>query len=262
MPSFEPKEEKIPVTSLADERRSPHITRVTGKSRLYRVLDHKVPSVTSVLSTVYPKPALVGWAKKISREAYGSYLEDHMGEPITPDIIAKGMESAKGAEKDTTARDYGTTVHELISRDVQGKRIEVASEFADTIEAWREWRSLFKLKLIDSEVAVYLIGGAQHMRYAGTVDLIFKRPNGRYLISDIKTSKAVYPEALLQLVAYAGALKWLAPHPIEVDMEVLRLGKDKKNKPEFEVVSVTNAAKLWETWAAALRFHYEYEGEQ
>ena len=258
MPSFEPKEEKIPVTSLADERRSPHITRVTGKRRLYRVLDYKLPSVTSVLSKVYPKPALTNWAKKISREAYGSFLEEHMGEPITPDIIAEGMESAKNADKDTTARDYGTEAHELISRDVRGKPIEVDSEFADTIEAWREWRSLFKLKLIDSEVAVYLIGAASHMRYAGTVDLIFRRPNGRYLISDIKTSKAVYPEALLQLVAYAGALKWRAPHPIEIDMEVLRLGK---NKPEFEVVSVTDAPKLWETWAAALKFHHELEGE-
>ena len=111
---------------------------------------------------------------------------------------------------------------------------------------------------VQTEVAVYLIGAASHMRYAGTVDLIFRRPNGRYLISDNKTSKAVYPEALLQLVAYAGALKWLAPHPIEIDMEVLRLGK---NKPEFEVVSVTDAPKLWETWAAALKFHHELEGE-
>ena len=252
--------ERIPVTSLAGPQRAPHIMRVTGKSRLYYDGSIWYPSVTNVLSTVYPKKGLYAWMAKRGREAVSEYLIEHAGEPITKSLLSKADKHARGQTKreSNVAKNLGTRAHELISKDVQGIPIDVPDELLHVLEAWRDWKSINQLKLVDTETGVYLAGAATHMKYAGTVDLIFERPNGDILLVDIKTGKAVYGDALLQVVAYGGALKWLAPTKIEVGMQVLRLGKE---LPEFEVVPVTEPRKLWELWAAALKFYHELEGK-
>ena len=67
--------EMIPVNTIqAAASGIQEIERVTGRSRYYLVDGQKLPSVTTILSAVYPKPALYNWYAKRGREAVAEYL--------------------------------------------------------------------------------------------------------------------------------------------------------------------------------------------
>ena len=251
-----PTSEKIKVNSLQANTLGglDEIERVTRrKRRHYVVHEQELPSVTTILQ-VWPKPALVAWAKKISREAYATFLENHLGELITADLIEDGMELAKNADKDTTARDLGTMAHELISMELLGQTVSVPPELDYVMKSFHEWQNGEHLTLVDTETAIYAPD------YAGTIDALFKRDNGAFLLVDFKTSKQIYPEYDVQVFSYVDAIANSVEGSIDIEGQVIRLGKE---EPDFEVMEISNYRdRLGKLWRGALAFHTALEEDK
>jgi len=251
-----PTSEKIKVNSLQANTLGglDEIERVTKrKRRHYVVHEQELPSVTTILQ-VWPKPALVAWAKKISREAYATFLENHLGELITADLIEDGMELAKNADKDTTARDLGTMAHELISMELLGQTVSVPPELDYVMRSFHDWQQDEHLTLVDTETAIYAPD------YAGTIDALFKRDNGAFLLVDFKTSKQIYPEYDVQVFSYVDAIANSVEGSIDIEGQVIRLGKE---EPDFEVMEISNYRdRLGKLWRGALAFHTALEEDK
>jgi hypothetical protein len=251
-----PTSEKIKVNSLQANTLGglDEIERVTKrKRRHYVVHEQELPSVTTILQD-WPKPALVAWAKKISREAYATFLENHLGELITADLIEDGMELAKNADKDTTARDLGTMAHELISMELLGQTVSVPPELDYVMKSFHEWQKDEHLTLVDTETAIYAPD------YAGTIDALFKRDNGAFLLVDFKTSNHIYPEHDVQVFSYMDAIANSVEGSIDIEGQVVRLGKEES---DFEVLEINNYRdRLGKLWRGALAFHTALEEDK
>jgi len=122
------------------------------------------------------------------------------------------------------------------------------------MDSFHRWQDTEKLTLVDTEVAVFGEG------YAGTIDALYTRPDGSYLLVDFKTSKAIYDDHPLQAWAYMDAIfsstdNHINPNLI-MDAHILRLGKE---VPEWEVVYVDGKLQK-PIWDAALAFYRALKG--
>ena len=249
--------EMIPVNTIqAAASGIQEIERVTGRSRYYLVDEKKLPSVTSVLSKVYPKPALYGWYAKRGREAVAEYLGDYISEPISYGLLENAVAEAKlkPAQEAKEAADLGSLAHELISEELQGNVLPVPVVLEPVMDSFHRWQDTEKLTLVDTEVAIFGEG------YAGTIDALYTRPNGSYLLVDFKTSKAIYDDHYIQAWAYMDAIFSSTDGHINpgliMDAQIIRLGKE---VPEWEVVDVDGHREK-PIWDAALAFYHALKG--
>jgi hypothetical protein len=72
------------------------------------------------------------------------------------------------------------------------------------VESWKDWAAKVALEPLAIERTVYCL----QCGYAGTLDL-YARVEGIPTVLDWKTGRAIYPEALLQNVAYRHAARRL-----------------------------------------------------
>jgi hypothetical protein len=164
-------------------------------------------SVTSLIGEGVPKPALVGWAGKVTAErAYdrlptlGSYVE--AGDR---DGAIKWLTDARW-ETSGKAAARGTTVHGLIEQYALGNTPDVPEEMKAYDEQVRRYLDDHQPVFEAAEAPVYNLTYG----YAGTMDSI-QVVGGRRCIVDCKTtdkgpdarSRPPYPEIALQTVAYA-----------------------------------------------------------
>jgi ATP-dependent exoDNAse (exonuclease V) beta subunit len=241
--------EDIPLNSLHVARGGPpHITRVTGRSRYYEVDGLRYPSVTSVLGKVYPKPALYNWFAKRGREAMRDYLVEHIGEPISDGLLEEAVAEAKirPAKDASEAADLGSQAHDLISAELLGQTLPVPPALEAVMDSFHSWRSDERLTLVDSETAVVGDG------YAGTIDALWQREDGSYLLVDWKTSKGLYQDHSVQVATYARLLRQHTN--VRVDAALVRLGKE---EAEWEVLEVEadQCESLDNLWDAAFGFY-------
>lgn len=217
------------------------------------------PSVTSALSVV-AKPALVGWAAKVEREAAlhaALELLTRPGRPLDREGFFAAFETqvraAKAAQKVAEeAAEIGKRLHAVVEADLKaelghGPAVEI-DRLPDAIETsflhWLEWRRQHRVKPLVMEQVVY----SRAHRYAGTMDLVAEVDGARTVI-DLKTSKAVYPEMPVQITAYRHAWTEMG-HETDAGL-VLRLPKAISD-PGFEAVPVTDPA-LFDVFLTALR---------
>lgn len=171
---------------------------VKGKGRHYRhpVTGDLLPSVTNVIGSVLAKPALPRWAAKVVAEQAVAMRES------LPNLDpAEAVDLLKGAPWRSSGRaaNRGTTIHAYLEARLHGLEPEVlegeALKYRKAAEAWLdEWQP----EVLATELTVFAPD------YAGTGDL-WCRVDGELRIVDFKTSKAIYPEAALQLAALWGA---------------------------------------------------------
>lgn len=182
-----------------------NIERGGGRPESYKTsAGTKLPSVTTILSAMVPKPALVNWA----------YNQGKAGVPLY-------------AERDK-AGDIGTAVHDAVEEYEFSGTLPQFDELArDSIpkavsafNAYRQWRSFSSFEVIAMEVPLV----SERLGYAGTPDMIAKRGDKLCLL-DWKTSNAIYPEYLMQLVAYGSLWQDLRGQTFQ-GYEILRLSKD------------------------------------
>jgi hypothetical protein len=170
-----------------------------GAGRHYRHPEtgEEVPSITNILG-ILDKPALPRWAAKLVAERawdLRSTLDD-LGRDEAIDIL-------KGSpwRNSQRAANRGTSIHEYL--EVVGNGGYAPELEGDAIRykaAADEFLHVYKPDFEMTEFTVFGTG------YAGTADFMAVI-NGRKVIGDYKTSKALYPEIALQLAAirYADA---------------------------------------------------------
>jgi len=205
--------------------------------------------VTTILGAL-SKDALIPWAVGQTLDACREKIKP--GIAYSADELHQTFEWAKDAQHrtKTLAAEYGTVAHEIVERvlhtgeepDLSGYPLEVVN----CVQLWLEWWRGQDLRVVDVERYVAHID----LGYGGTVDFLAARPDGTSVLIDWKTSKSIYPEYHLQVVAYAGALSAMGLG-MPQEAYILRIGKE---DAAFQVspvwTSLDEARSLWRVWAA------------
>lgn len=186
--------------------------------------------VTTSLNVIN-KPALVPWAIKNTTAKMRSVMESGMGTTIDPVWIEEALTAAKSSSDD--ARDEaaarGNAIHEAIYKwETLGERPDDPG-IVQAVLAYDAWRATTSMEVMASEMTVW----SPTDQYAGTIDQVCRKTNGHWSVVDFKTGGA-YPEAALQVAAYANGLEELTGIPVD-DAWILRIPRDQPldGSPQF-----------------------------
>jgi len=189
-------------------------------------------SVTTVLGCI-AKPALRWW---FGKEVYLAMVKD-------PTLSQKEALSAPWSSS-SKAKSRGSTVHSIVEVYKKSGKIldSIPEQFKGYAEAFYSWIEDNHVEVLEHERTVV----SKKYGFAGTLDLLVKLNGGGRLVVDVKTGKAIYPEAFLQLSAYKQAL---SEEGIEVkDTAVLLLkenGKYAFEKGQVDLDVFLAAKRLW-----------------
>ncbi len=175
---------------------------------IQRTQDHRYgyngqwyPGVTDILKVIDKSGALMTWAARQTAEA-ALTLDLPALRLSVGDLGAVAAMTARANWTRDEAASLGSAVHNLADELVSGRPLSVetplAHEYAKQYADW--WQaSGWRLRLSEAVVVHPDVG------YGGTFDLLAYDRDGRTVLADIKTGKAVYKEAILQLTAYGMA---------------------------------------------------------
>ena len=186
--------------------------------------------VTTALNVI-SKPALVPWAIRETTNKMRAVMEASVNTTIDPVWIEEALQQAKNYpdEARDAAAAKGTAIHEAIYNwETIGERPNdaVANQ---AVQAYDAWRTTVAMEVVASELTVW----SPSDKYAGTIDQVCRNSNGHWSVIDFKTGGA-YPEAALQVAAYANALEELTGIPVD-DAWILRIPRDQPEdgSPQF-----------------------------
>jgi len=224
---------------------------VRGKGRHYQhpTTGELLPSVTNVIG-VLNKPALPRWAAKMVAEQ--AVAMRHSLPNLEPD---EAVDMLKGApwRKSGRAADRGTTIHAYLEAKMSGlDPREISGEAARYRKAADAFLEEWQPEPLHLEMTVF---GAD---YAGTGDM-WASIRGKVAVLDYKTSKAVYPEAALQLAALAHATMTAdgSPTPKVEEAWVVRIGED-----GYEAKQVADLDYNFQAFRACLQVWHWVNGEK
>ena len=169
----------------------PSVTTIDCRDKSTQLMYWATNEMAKYLKEEYPKlDEVFSNEDDIDPELYYYQIVDH----------AKTHYKKLSAE----AAGIGTEVHNAIEMFV--KDGEIKEEFStpeaqNSFNAFLEWSDDNVEKYIESERVVF---SEQH-GYAGCLDVIALMKDGRVMLIDFKTSKAIYDSMVMQLSAYAGA---------------------------------------------------------
>lgn len=173
-------------------------------------------SATTLISNGLPKPALVGWAAKMTAEYALSNLD--MLKTVAASDRDGALKLLTGARfaKNDRASARGTDVHNALEQIALGIEPQIDGEAAPYVEQFRRFMDEHKPEYLLAEAPVY----NPEFGYAGTLDGVVRFPQpvkvgkcGPFVL-DVKTSdkkkgprvsRPPYPEVALQLTAYRRA---------------------------------------------------------
>lgn len=151
--------------------------------------------------------------------------------------------------------DAGSLCHAMASADITGRPApkvdlpeEVAKKAADSFGAYLDWKRSTRLELRASEVAMV----SEEHRYGGCLDAIAVFGGAAGLL-DFKSSKALYPDQIVQLAAYWKLWEENNPDLPLSHWHVLRWAPD----GGFTHHSISRQAMEagWEAFLCCLRLH-------
>lgn len=158
---------------------TPRLTIECSDAHEYTVGGIQWPGVTSVINTVVRKQALEHWIGEVGND-----------------------EAERIRDKAAT---HGTLVHALAALVVQGIPSIAMGDEGPTqaqVQAFTSWYEEY----VEEVHAVELKVAHPTWRYAGTLDLLVRlKGDKRPTLVDLKTGKAVWPEAKMQCIAYVRA---------------------------------------------------------
>ena len=164
----------------------------------YEIQGKKLPSVTTIINRFKNATGLIIWSNQLG---------------------LKGLNYFDELKK---AGDTGTALHDLAELHILEKDYELPEDpiavhcFQQFIEWWEslDWEVIWTEKKYTSK----------KLNVGGCPDLLVKK-DGKYILVDFKTSKAVYSDMLIQLSCYAELIK--ENDNIEIDRAVIvRFPKD------------------------------------
>lgn len=251
---------------MATER----ITKASG-SRTYKLEDGTVlPSVTTILG-VLGKPALINWAANTERalviDAAEQLNAELAGSRVPGSVYRSALTERLGlvkAHKRITeqAADIGSQAHARIEWALR-RQLGLATDHEEpacceqaqwAVMAFEDWAKAHDVRPLMTEQIVW----SRVHRYAGTLDLVADVAGVRTLI-DFKTSKAIYPEAHMQNVAYQVALAEMGHEPCAAGA-IVRIPKN-MDDPAFEVAQCPPVDALLPTFLH-LREVYDWWAEE
>lgn len=177
----------------------------TEGNHTYRLDGQWCPGVTGILGCL-DKPAIPKWAAGTVAE----YVADQ------PDAIEtlrslgrKAMVNALKEipwQKRDTQGARGTNLHDVLEHLLRDEEVDVDDEYVPVIEHALQFLEDWAIEPLLTEAAV----GSREHRYAGKLDMIarYRRPDTGHegtAILDWKSGKMIYPEAAMQMTAYAFA---------------------------------------------------------
>jgi hypothetical protein len=181
------------------------VTLPSGK-RWYDWRGERYWSVTTIIGSGVPKPALLPWGIKMVVEGAAD-LADTLPALVKQDREAavKMLKGLPYAHRDRAA-NLGTLIHATIEAHRLGKPMPPPpADVAGHMRAFERFLADFTPEYLATEAPVF----NRTQKYAGTLDAIvrLKLPTsevGDYIL-DVKSGKNIYPEVGLQLAAYRHA---------------------------------------------------------
>lgn len=174
-------------------------------SHRYKLDGRWVPGVTTILGCL-DKPAIPKWAAG----EVATYVADNPAGVEELRNMGRGpmIYALKEIPWDKTrkAGERGNVLHDYAEQLLQGKEVEVAAEHIPVMEAALTFMEDWHIEPILIEEAC----ASRQYQWAGTLDLIARYRDPRtgapgVAIFDWKSGKALYPEYVWQLNAYAHA---------------------------------------------------------
>lgn len=166
----------------------------------------KVPGVTTILGRFKESGGLLQWAFK------------------------QGQEGASNLyEKRDEAADIGTLIHELIEADLRERKPrEMPDTFTNeqrgvatrAFEDFRCWRKRWCEQITPIEIPLV----SEEHRFGGTPDASAATESG-LAITDWKSSGGIYPDTLMQVVAYKLLMEECTEVRVTGGFHILRLDK-------------------------------------
>jgi hypothetical protein len=191
-----------------------------------------VPGATTVLNVKDKSAALMHWAWECGQ---------------------KGIDFRKARDQ---AADIGTIAHFMIECHLDGVDWDLSdygpadiskaeTAFLKFLEFWDS----HKLKKVRAEAQLV----SDRYQYGGTLDLVAEDDRERLWLIDFKTSKAIYPEHVVQVVAYEKL--WHENFSREIqERRILRVGKE--DVGDCEVYPFVPTNEDWELFKACLHLYY------
>jgi hypothetical protein len=194
-------------------------------------IDHaRLPGTSTIASLIKESGGLIHWA------------------------WTEGKEGRDYRETAKSAANAGTLVHDAAEAWKHGRPYEWTGS-PDLIKkaqrgyrAFLEWTQQTRLKIEQTEVSLV----SERHRFGGTFDALLL--GDKRVMADYKTASSVYPEHLLQVVAYAKL--WEEHHPdqpIEGGYYILRFSRD------YGDFAANWYGELEDAWAAFLHCRALYD---
>lgn len=195
----------------------------------------RVPGVTTIIS------GNLGWNKQALM--YWAWNE--------------GVNGRHYRETSQTAADIGTIAHAMVEADLKGKdwqklvdmrgvTDEMISKAEKAFHAWLNWKELVNFELLESEISLV----HPYHDYGGTIDVAMIKNS--VCITDLKTSKAVYPDHKIQLAAYGKLWNANFPRKKVQSYYLLQLGKEDGSFAYHNWPELNNA---WKAFLSLKRLH-------
>lgn len=211
--SYENKLYKDTVTLIMDS----YAHRYTWEEK-----DLVVKSVTTALKVI-AKPQLISWAANIGVEAIAELIQPGVeyDEVQLAEIWQIGKEAHR--KKKVNAADLGTLIHKWIEDYIKGNNpgMPKNKKMKRSVNMFLKWVEEHNVKFVLSEQVAL----SRTYLYAGTIDFICKIDGDLY-IGDLKTSKGIYAEMLMQTAAYRFAREEEFPKEKYRGQIILRIGSD------------------------------------
>lgn len=214
----------------------------------YTVDGETIPSVTKVLNII-AKPALVSWSARMATEHVMGCIEPGVAyDEVQLSTIFEGAKKAHWQKK-KDAGDIGMLMHNWIENYINGENpgMPVNEMLKEGVDNFLAWVKINDVKFLKAEEPIY----SRKFKYAGIMDFICTI-DGKLYVGDIKTSKGIYPEYLLQTSAYRYAREEEYPKEEYVGQVIVRVGKD----GSFETAIVEDTAlyqEMVKAFIAAMR---------
>lgn len=150
-------------------------------------------TVTTALGII-EKPALQHW---FGKQVWSAMIADP--------TLSWEQARQKPYETRDRAASRGSTVHSIIEAIKAGAEMdEISPKYQGYLDAFKQWMSDYSVEIVEQEKTIY----HEEEGYAGTLDLLAKVNNNELItVVDVKTGKAIYPEAFLQIAAYREAVE-------------------------------------------------------
>ncbi len=194
----------------------------------YQLDGQKLPRVSTILQTL-AKPGLEQWRQRV------------------------GVEEAKRISAEATT--LGSAIHAATEAWDRDAKRPTDATLRPYVDAYRTWRAQYVAEVVSIERVVW----SPTLKYAGTLDRLYRMRDNRLLLGDIKSGKTVDGLYRAQLSAYALALEECAG--IHVDgRAVVHLPSNQPGVCRF--VEYDDDAGDLLTWRCLCRLYHWWQAHQ